>query len=186
MATEIEIKFRLDGPAAMRRKLVAAGAKSKGRVLERNTYFDTPDARLRAGDRGLRIRATESSTGRRRCTLTYKGPRRPGPMKIRREEEVAVSSPRAAKTILAALGYVPTLSFQKRREDFSLGGAVVSLDELPGLGFFLEIEAGNEAGVRRAARRLGLSRQRPITATYIALVAEHLSARPGRGRELKF
>jgi len=107
-------------------------------------------------------------------------------MKIRREEEVEISPPREAKTILAALGYVPTLSFQKRREDFSLGGAVVSLDELPGLGFFLEIEAGNEATVRRAARRLGLSRQRPITATYIALVAEHLSARPGRGRDLKF
>jgi len=176
MGVEIEAKFRVDDPRQMRRKLQAAGARRLGTALEHNTYFDTPDQALRKADSGLRIRVTEAADGSRRAALTYKGPRREGELKIRQEEETQIASARAATAILAGLGYRPTLAFQKRRESFELAAARVELDELPEMGFFLEIEADDEADVRRVRGMLGLDDQAAIPTPYVALVARHLAA----------
>ncbi len=182
MGIEIEAKFRIGDMETMRRKLLAAGACPMGTVLEDNTYFDTPDARLRQSDCGLRIRTVKPTDGGAgRSVLTYKGPRRAGELKIRAEEETAIDSPAAARAILAGLGYQPTASFQKRRESFCLGAARIELDELPALGFFLEIEAGDEKTVQSARKILGLTGEPTITKTYIEMVAEHLAARTASG-----
>ncbi len=178
MGIEIEAKFRLADPAAMRAKLIAAGACPMGTVLENNTYFDTPDARLRRSDCGMRIRTVRPTDGGvERSVLTHKGPRRAGELKIRAEEETAIESPDSARAILAGLGYQPTASFQKRRESFCLGAARIELDELPVLGFFLEIEADDEEGVQTARKILDLTDEPTITKTYIEMVTEHLAAR---------
>ena len=176
MGIEIEIKFRLADPAAMRGKLLAAGAESPASVLEENTYFDTPDARLRQSDCGLRIRTVKPTGGvAERSVLTYKGPCRAGELKIRVEEEVAIDSSDSARAILVGLGYQPTASFQKRRESFCLGAARIELDELPDLGFFLEIEADDEETVHATRKILGLDDEPTITKTYIEMVKEHLA-----------
>ncbi len=175
MGIEIEVKFRVSDPAAMREALRAAGAKPAGEVLEHNTYFDTPDGELRADDCGLRIRTTQTPAGQTRHILTFKGPRREGPLKIRPEEEVSVETPGAAAAVLADLDYHRTLCFNKRRQSFQLGGARIELDELPELGFFLEIEADDERTLLAARDRLGLADEPTVTDTYIALVAEHLA-----------
>ncbi len=174
MAIEIEAKFRIADPDAIRRRL-HADAEPIAKVLERNTYFDTPAGELRAADRGLRVREIESVGGESRCTLTYKGPRRQGPLKIRTEQELGVDSAEAAAALLASLGYEPTVSFQKRRESFRLGPARIELDELPELGFFLEIEADDEPAVQAARESLGLADAPTVTETYPAMVAEHLA-----------
>ena len=184
MPMEIEAKFRVADPDAARRALADAGAQPAGSVLEHNTYFDTPDARLRREDRGLRIRVNEPPDGPGETIVTYKGPRRPGDLKIRPETELAVAGADAAAELLTALGFRPGVSFQKRRERFGLGGARIVLDELPEMGFFLEIEADDEQAVRRARTRLGLDDQPVVTEPYVALVAAHLSA-AGR-EELRF
>ncbi len=187
MPVEIEAKFRLPDPETLRPLLTAAGARRLRAVLEHNTYFDTPDESLRKSDRGLRIRRIEADDGSRRTELTYKGPRRPGEVKVRQEEEIVIPSAEPAAAILAGLGYRPGVRFQKRRESFQLGGARVELDELPELGFFLEIEAADERTVQAVRRKLGLENVRTVTAPYVALVADHLAAGPERTRgELKF
>ena len=187
MPVEIEAKFRLPDPETLRRLLTAAGARRLGAALEHNTYFDTPDESLRKSDRGLRIRSVEAEDGSRRTELTYKGPRRPGELKVRQEEEIVIPSAETAAAILAGLGYRPAVRFQKRRESFHLAKARVELDELPELGFFLEIEAGDEQTVQAVRRKLGLENAPPVTATYAALVADHLAAGPGESnREMKF
>jgi len=187
MGIEIEAKFRLPDVDKLRERLSAAGARRRAAVLEHNTYFDTPENALRDSDRGLRIRAIETSGAEAPALLTYKGPRRPGELKIRQEEEVTVSSVADAEALLAGLGYRPTMAFQKRRESFELEAAKVELDELPELGFFLEIEAGDERTVNQVRSKLGLAEEPTVTSTYLALVAEHLAARAGGSRtELTF
>jgi adenylate cyclase class 2 len=183
MPLEIEAKFRLADPDALRRALRQAGAKALGQVLEHNLYFDTPDGRLRRADCGLRLRTEQAAGAPARTVVTYKGPRRPGELKIRPEHEVAVDSAETARAILEGLALAPTLAFEKRREDFQLGPARVSLDELPELGFFLEIEADDEGSVQAARETLDLADEPTVTQTYIALVAEHL---PAGQRELTF
>ncbi len=187
MGVEIEVKLRVDDPRQMREKLQAAGARRLGTVLEHNTYFDTPEETLRKADSGLRIRVMEAADGSRRAVLTYKGPRREGELKIRQEEQTQIASARAATAILAGLGYRPMLAFQKRRESFELDAARVELDELPEMGFYLEIEADDEAAVRRVRGMLGLDNQAAIPSPYVALVARHLAADHGaKSRELTF
>jgi predicted adenylyl cyclase CyaB len=176
VAVEIEAKFRLSDPTVIRRRLARLGARPQGMVLEHNTYFDAPGGRLRRRDCGLRIRVLQRTGRRKRTFLTYKGPRRKGPLKVRQEEELEVSSPDIAR----GLALRPVASFQKRRWDYRLGRARVSLDELPELGFFLEIEADDAPAVRKAARRLGLAGEAPVTDTYLALVVRHLAARGRR------
>ncbi len=187
MGIEIEAKFRISDPAAMREKLLSAGAEATGTVLEENAYFDTPEAELRRSDCGLRIRTAKPSDGGvKRSVLTYKGPRREGELKIRAEEEIVIDSPDTAHAILSALGYCPTVSFQKRRESFRLGQARIELDELPELGFFLEIEAGNEKTVQATRKTLGLGNAPTITKTYAELVAEHLAGKSSKTNQLVF
>ena len=184
MATETEAKFRLDDPLAIRRVLEEVNATPTRRVLEHNTYFDDQACRLREEDRGLRIRLEQAEDGAGVAILTYKGPRQPGPFKVRPEHETVVDSPQAAAAILAGLGYLPVLRFQKRREYFDLEGAQICLDELPELGWFLEIEARDEQEVQRLRQRLGLGETPTVTETYTALIARHLE---GTGAtELKF
>ena len=132
MAMEMEAKFRLRDPDAMRARLRAAGAHAAPAVLEHNTYFDTPEATLRRSGRGLRVRREQVEGGESRTVLTFKGPRLPGGLKIRQEEELSVNSAETAEALLRGLGFEPTLRFQKRRENYQLSAARVSLDELPG------------------------------------------------------
>ncbi len=186
MPLEIEVKFRIDDAEAMRRRLVEAGARPAGRVLERNTYFDLPGGELRKSDRGVRIRVNEAADGETWTVMTSKGPRRPGELKIRPEAEVGVESFAAAAAVLESLGYGRTLSFQKRRETFLYADAEIVLDELPQLGFYLEIEADSEEAVQRTRAALGLAGAPAVTASYIALVDSHLTATGDASRQLVF
>jgi len=184
MPLEIEAKFRVRDPDAVRGRLRAAGAEASGDVLEHNTYFDTPGRELQQAGSGLRLRVNEGPDGARRAVLTHKGPRRDGELKIRPETELEVEAAGAADAFLQALGFAPTIRFQKRRAIYRLGGAEVVLDELPELGFFLEIEAPDEATVQRVRAALGLADEPVIRTAYVSLVAEHLT---GTGRtELSF
>jgi adenylate cyclase class 2 len=185
MGIEIEMKFRLADPVAMRQRIVAAGGVAIDTVLEENTFFDTTDQRLRREDCGLRIRVKRRPAGPTQAILTYKGPRQPGELKIRQEEEIVVSSADAARTILGALDFVPFLTFEKKRETFQLAGAEVVIDELPELGHFLEIEAPDEQTVQAVRQMIGLSDQ-PAQDTYTAMIVKHLSAKGKPAKELRF
>ena len=184
MPLEIEAKYRLRDVQALRRRLAELGAEPLGAVTEDNTFYDTAGGDLARGHCGLRIRVL-SGPGAGRAIMTYKGPRRPGPLKTRQEEQMPLDDPEAAQRILSSLGYRPTLHFQKRRESYRLGPARVELDELPELGFFTEIEADDEAAVYEAARRLGLADDDMVSHAYTHLIAKHLGRRGG-GMELLF
>lgn len=175
MNVEIEAKFKLSDPQQMRQRLLAAGAAPLHSVLEHNTYFDTPRQSLRTSDQGLRIRVMESPDGRRKVVMTYKGARQASHMKVRQEEETVIESADSAHAILTGLGYVPHLSFQKRRESFALAGARVEIDELPVLGFFLEIEAPDEATIETVRAMLGLENEPILESPYTALISRYLS-----------
>ena len=174
MGREIEIKLRLTSHGPAIAALRAAGAEFVSSEDEVNTLFDTPDASLRTSSRALRIRlATDRTTGIVTCTLTFKGPRDPAAsgVKSRAEHEVQVSDAAEARALLAGLGYVPTLQFEKRRDTWRLGPAKVVLDLVPSLGHFLEVEAPDEATVIDTVRKLGLENEPIEKRSYAALVA---------------
>jgi adenylate cyclase class 2 len=175
MSIEIEAKIKVEDFEAVRRRLMQSGARRVGAVLETNSFFDTPAGTLVAADKGLRLRRTRDlTTSEEHFIITVKGPQRQGPFKSREEAEVNVDNGDRAADVLKALGFVPTLTFEKRRESFELGGCKIELDELPILGRFVEIEGPGEDAIARVRETLGLAERPPIKTGYIGMLAKHL------------
>src|SRR5439155_26546781 len=113
---------------------------------------------LRPGGNGLRLRRNrDESTGEDTYVITFKGPVAAGDLKVREEIELTVDSRRNTIDLLARLGYRVELSFEKRRETWTLDGCKVELDELPQIGRFCEVEGPDEATVNRVRETLDLS-----------------------------
>ena len=174
MPLEVEAKFKVDSHDAVRERLTALGADPLGRVLETNHIFDDAGRTLLAGGRGLRIRTCRADRGDDPpATMTYKGPRQPGPLKTREEIEITLDDPAAGRVLLERLGFIEAVRFEKRRESWRLEGGQVELDELPYLGRYIEIEAPDEPAVRRIQKLIGLAGRETIRASYIALLVNH-------------
>jgi len=181
MPVEIEAKFAVQSHGAVRERLRSIGARYVGRVHENNVIFDTKDGTLFAADQGLRVRsATPDGDNAARSTLTFKGARRPGKMKMREEIEIAVEDGQRTQALLRALGFVESVVYEKKRETWQYNQCTVELDDLPELGLFVEIEGPDEAAIGRVQRTLGLADSAMIRDSYVALVIPNQSAPDGR------
>lgn len=187
MPVELEAKVKVDSLAPTRQRLLDAGAERLGAVLETNTFFDTADRALLAGDRGLRLRIErDPETKADQAKVTYKGPRQPGPLKARHEIEFIVADPFAAEALFNALGFRTDISFEKRRESWRLGGCRIELDEMPLLGTFVEIEGPDAESVESVRLELGLSDHALITDSYVEMLVHELARRGGGQRVVRF
>jgi predicted adenylyl cyclase CyaB len=117
---------------------------------------------------------------RRSVVLAYKGPRRESRLKVREEHQVDIPDPQAMIEILRGLHYSESFSYEKRRKRWRLEGAEITIDELPLLGFFMEVEAADEDTVERLLDRLGFQRAGHITTSYLHLLFDHFGGRPQR------
>jgi adenylate cyclase class 2 len=185
--TETEVKYRVPSFEAVRSALTSVGAECEGEVVETDTFFDTPGGDLRRGDRGLRLRsARPADGGTPRGLLTYKGPRDPqAERKVREEIESPVGDVEALGEVLRACGLEPTLTLQKRRRRWRLGGCEVALDELPLLGTYVEIEGPSGDAIEHVRERLGLAGE-PITTPYFQLLADRCPRAGGACRRATF
>lgn len=148
------------------------------RRLQRDTLLDTADHRLLSAGTALRVRADGT-----RAFLTFKGPVVPGAVKAREEIETEAANADALLAICAALGFTPGFRYEKYREEFTLLGAVIAVDDTP-IGTFVEIE-GDEAIIHAVARRLGCSTSDYVTASYRALFLSSTAA-AGGARDMTF
>jgi adenylate cyclase class 2 len=167
MSIEIEKKYRLTKKqrAEVLDRLPAIGAKRKGEDFEVNVLYtgETLDVTRSV----LRLRRIGN-----RGVLTYKEslPAR-FDMKLRRENETRVDNPESMELILEALGLLPALIYEKRRETWRLGPTEIVIDELP-FGLFMEIE-GSEKNIREVEATLAIKRLRTEPLSYPRLVLKH-------------
>jgi adenylate cyclase class 2 len=186
MPVELEVKIRVERLEEVRVRLRALRAESRGSVLETNRFFDTTNRSLYKAGKGLRLRTNRNiNTNQSTHIITFKGPKSPGPLKRREEIEVTVDDPDAATSILQALDYTITLSFEKRRETWQFGACEIALDELPLLGTFVEIEGPDEASIRHVQRQLGLDGLPTITNAYSGLLMDHLKSQGRSDRVIR-
>jgi len=182
MPEEIEAKVRVAGPEAFGRRLAARGLAAEGPVFEVNRLFDDAGGRLRHAGAALRVRE-EFRPGQAaafRVLLTYKGPRAESRVKRRPEFETVVADAAPLNEILRALGLSETFRYEKRRTTWHVGACEVVLDELPHLGWFVEIEGPAEDAVLALLADLGLGAEPVLKESYIDLLARHLA---GLGRD---
>lgn len=177
MHPEIEIKFRLEDAERLRRKLRDAGADFKGHFREENYFCDDDAGGLKATRRVLRLRRSTSlvdAKGTVEQRLTYKEPLPGGEFKARAEAEIAVDDLQGLLIILEHLGYAVRFSYEKEREQWTLGEVIATIDTLP-LGQFCELE-GSPDEIRRVAGLLGFDLAKGIDKSYLTLLAEQGSS----------
>ena len=149
MALEQEIKLPFPTLEAARQAVLSAGGRLVlSRRLVDDQLFDTPDFTLREAGTAVRVRRDGP-----RAALTWKGPSQPGPVKSREELETAIGDADTVSRILSSLGYRASFRSQKYREDYTIDGTTVVIDDTP-FGVFLEIEASPER-IAQVAAALG-------------------------------
>lgn len=171
---EVEAKLRL-GPGEadlLRSRLLQLGALRGSLEVQVDTYFAHPQRDFGTTDEALRLRHVGDA-----MELTYKGPREAGTgVKARKEETVHVRDD--PTELLRALGFGPAATVRKHREEWQLGSTTVCIDDVEGLGQFVEVEVVAQdivaaaALVEEALVRLGLGTAERESRAYLELLED--------------
>lgn len=149
---EIEVKFRVASTQEAEQALEALGIQL-GEALEQDDQAFAPVgwdyASARFGKTFARLR---TENGRHSFTV-----KRPENNESCLEYETDITDRPAMHQAILALGYYPTTRIVKRRRVGELGSFHICLDEVEGLGSFLEVEAmaeDDEQGASEVYRTL--------------------------------
>jgi len=167
MARNVEIKARLADPAATQRLVEGAAGGPRATLAQTDTFF-------RVGRGRLKLR---EPAGAEAELIYYERPDQAGP-KESRFERVAVPDGPALRALLAtALGVCGQVI--KRRLVYRVGRTRVHLDQVSGLGDFLELEVEMEpdepaeagaAEAERLMRRFGIGEEALVPQAYVDLL----------------
>jgi len=133
---EVEAKAHLDEPERVITSIIELGGHEIYFTVQRDTYYRHPGRDFARTDEALRIREEEG-----RSFITYKGPKLDADTKSREELEVPLVDPKDLGVLLLRLGFDPVAVVEKRRRGYLVGTLEVCVDEVKGLGHFLEVEA---------------------------------------------
>jgi adenylate cyclase class 2 len=180
---EVELKFRLDDVASIRRRLSEWGATETAISSHCDRYFNHPSRDFRTTDEAFRIRSIDD----RNC-ITYKGPVIGAVAKTRHEIEIGFEE--GNTTVERLVELVDKLGFRFVREvrktrtsfEFNRDGRrfELSLDHVPSLGDFFEIELivpeeereTAEAAIWKIASEFGLTLAEPRSYLKMLLQAD--------------
>ena len=140
---EVELKARLerDEIPDFINKLKSLGFTRYNKVEEIDIYFNGIDRDFKETDEALRIRKSMDIDKKDiNYYLVYKGPKMDNISKTREEYEVIVSDGEITKMILEKLGFKSLPPIKKIREIYKNNEITISLDNVEGVGYFVEFE----------------------------------------------
>ncbi|MHA1626495.1 MAG: class IV adenylate cyclase [Candidatus Asgardarchaeia archaeon] len=172
---EIEVKIKLDEEEILRIKksIEKLGFKKIYEGFHHDFYFKHPCRDFKKRDEALRVRILNDD----RCVVSYKGPRMRGDeFKVR--EEINTYADVNVKELLMKLGFTQIAELKKFREVYKKEGVSLSIDDVEGLGRYIEIETLTKESDFRDPRekindlieKLGLKRKNIIRKTYLEMV----------------
>ena len=174
MTLEIEVKAYAANLAMVEERLNEMGAVFIGEVCEKDAYFNHPNRNFAATDEALRIRVADKQS-----FLTYKGRKIDAKSKTREEIEVALGDADSAKLLLMRLGFKPVAEVRKIRKRYKIGEFEICLDDVEGVGTFVEVETKGENMVELRDKALAilekLNLRRTERKSYLELLLEHSS-----------
>ena len=139
---EVEVKLKIDNRNSVEEQLVAQGFELHKRLKETDTYFDGGLYGIKKSGQALRVRKTvDYMTGAEESELNFKGEKIDNISMARAEFETEVRDGDVAMKILEAIGFHKAEPrVVKERWLMSRGDVHACLDEVEGLGSFLELE----------------------------------------------
>lgn len=152
---ECEVKYKIADKKKILLKLKQLRAKDFGTKKETDIYLNLAGCgvRVRKLDRGGFV------TIKRRIASK-------GQAKIREEIETAVEKVDNLIEIFKEAGFSEVKRKEKIRHSFKLGKTWVLVDQLPFMGYFVELEAASEAELKRTSRKLGFDYQQASGDSY--------------------
>ena len=178
MNYEVEQKYAIGNLEEIEAGLAQLKITWGDTLTQRDAYYNHPGRDFSQTDEALRIRSSSGTTW-----ITYKGPRIDKTTKTRRETDLPLAEAatvQQAEQLLESLGFEFVAVVEKQRRPGSLiwqGQPIeIALDEVVGLGQFIEIEILVEESelqdaqqrVQQVATALQLSNS--ITAGYLDLL----------------
>ena len=162
---EVEWKFSSPGNEKVEKALAKLGAKKIADGTIEDTYFSHPGRDFGKTDEALRLRKRDDG-----AELNYKGPRmKMESLKAREEINLKIDNSLAAQRIIERLGFKEVCSIRKRRSSYIYDKMRVDLDDIEGLGEYVELEILTESPERSAqlfettVKELSLERMEPRT-----------------------
>jgi len=133
---EVEAKFRSSDNDTVIDALRKLGAEKLSEETVEDLYFRHFSRDFGSTDEVVRLRKYRDSV-----ELTYKGPRMTSSSnKAREEVSMTVSDALSASRILERLGFSELMTVRKRRVSYLIDKLRVDVDEVEGLGQFVELE----------------------------------------------
>ena len=175
MAIENEIKIQVNSHKSIVDRLKYLNAQFKGTFYQKDCYFDNSGSEIYESGGCLRLRTETDKDGKiLKSILCHKGSKLSGKIKSRSEVETTIGEPENLEQILNSLGYSPSISFNKERQIWLLGGCEICLDRLPLIGKYIEIEGKTEQAVLDITQQLNLSADNQQMRSYASLINEAL------------
>ena len=175
---ERELKFACASLEDLREQLREMEAERLAAANSEDNWIYDRDDELKTSQRLLRLRID-----RQGARLTFKGPPRfENEVKVRVEHETEVDDADQIHSILESLGYKIYRRYQKKREEWHLGGVTVALDHTP-IGDFVEFE-GDGAGA--VARRFGFELDKSERLSYVELYESYREKNPDAPPDMVF
>jgi predicted adenylyl cyclase CyaB len=165
MPHNVEVKIKLANPAAALSAVRALGAEDRGVLKQVDTYFQAPQ--------GVRLKLREQEPGGIQL-IAYERPDISGLRTCNYRIYEAAANAGLKETLALALGTLRCVV--KARHLFMLGRTRIHLDQVQGLGDFLELEvvlrdgespADGEREAQEILRRIGLSAAPRIAGSYL-------------------
>jgi adenylate cyclase class 2 len=184
---EVELKVPLKDIKRLERTLMRLGAVRLNAETQHDEYYDHPCKSFRTTDEAVRIRnriptgEPEEPNGeslRPMLELTYKGPRVDPKSKTRVEVTLGVSELGPTRSFLEHVGFKYVATVTKNRVFYKVGAVTVSVDEVEGVGSFVEFEQIVESRdsvepvrdmLLNLTQKLGLDPKQSIRDSYLEL-----------------
>lgn len=132
---EVEVKAKVDDLNKFKAALKAMGAQFIKKVEDVDLYFNAPHRDFMETDEAFRVRRRDDE-----IIVTYKGPKFDLKSKSREEVNLLINDAFTAEKLFELLGFRKAGVVKKTRLIYKLFDVEVSLDEVEGLGSFIEIE----------------------------------------------
>jgi predicted adenylyl cyclase CyaB len=171
MASNIEVKARVDDFEALKARAASLSDQPLEIIPQEDTFFNTEQGRLK-----LRVLAPDLGV-----LIFYERPDRDGPK--RSDYHLAeIRDPESLKeTLTLALGVRGVV--RKTRYLYMVGQTRIHLDDVEGLGYFMELEvvmregqsdAEGQAIAEDLMRRLGVRKDAWLEGAYMDLIEHHI------------
>ena len=155
MPLEVEQKYPVADHAELQTRLAALGCIFHAPIEQADLYFAHPARNFKQTDEALRLRRSGDET----C-ITYKGPKLDPTSKTRREIELPIAGAdgyEPYRELLEVLGCHAVMEVRKSRTPGTIqweeAELEVALDDVAGLGTFIELEIVASATELEAAKQ---------------------------------